>query len=109
VSDTGQRCAIGDWVEVRRVLLEPDGRSPSLPPETADKQFVMWVKGFALGEAAVGERVEIETMSGRVIEGALTDVAPGYTHTFGDPVPELAAVGRDLRARLAAYREGAGA
>jgi hypothetical protein len=31
-------------------------------------------------------------------------VNPGYFHTFGEPIPELAHVGRDLRARLAAYR-----
>jgi len=36
----------------------------------------------------------------------LTDVNPGYTHTFGRPAPELTHVGRDLRARLAVWRKG---
>ncbi len=109
---TGQtpRCEPGDWVEVRRVLLAPDERAAGLPPETASTPFVMWVKGFAQGAAAVGEEVTVETMSGRLVVGALAAVNPGYYHTFGDPVPELMRVGRDLRERVAAYRaRGAGA
>jgi hypothetical protein len=66
----------------------------------------MWVKGFALAEATVGESVAVETMTGRRVEGVLTDVNPGYTHTFGRPAPEIVRVGRDLRARVAAYRAG---
>jgi len=100
------RCKTGDWVEIERVLLEPGDRSSSLPPETADKPLVMWVKGFARGDAAIGDDVEVETMSGRVVSGKLSAVSPGYTHTFGSPIPELTAVGKDLRARLEAYREG---
>jgi hypothetical protein len=103
VSDA-PRARAGDWVEVERVLLEPADRSTNLPPETAEKPLVMWVKGFALGDAALGEEITIETMTGRRVSGALSAVNPGYYHTFGDPVPELAHVGKDLRARLAAYR-----
>ncbi len=63
---------------------------------------MMWVKGFALGEAAVGDELTVETMTGRTVTGALSAINPGYFHTFGDPIPELTHVGRDLRARLAA-------
>lgn len=98
-----ERCAAGDWVEVRRILLEPDERAPNLPPDTADKPLLMWVKGFAQAEGVVGEEVTIETMSGRLVSGRLSAVNPGYAHTFGRPIPELTHVGRDLRARLADY------
>lgn len=98
------RCEAGDWVEVERVLLEPGERAAGLPPETASKPLKMWVKGFAQGAAAVGEDVTVETMSGRLVSGRLSAVEPGYFHTFGRPIPELARVGRDLRAQVAQYR-----
>jgi hypothetical protein len=98
------RCEPGDWVEIRRVLLAPDERAAGLPPETAATPFVMWVKGFAQGAAAVGEEVAVEAMSGRLIVGDLAAVNPGYFHTFGAPIAELTHVGRDLRSRVAAYR-----
>jgi len=103
------RCQAGDWVEVRYVLLEPAERSTNLPPDTAAQPLVVWVKGFAHSDASEGETLEVETMTGRVATGVLTDVNPGYTHTFGRPAPELTHVGRDLRARVAEYRAGAGA
>jgi hypothetical protein len=97
------RCEAGDWVEVSYVLLEPADRSVNLPPE-----LVVWVKGFARSAASGGEELAVETMTGRVVTGVLTDVNPGYAHTFGRPTPELTHVGADLRARVAAYRAKAG-
>ena len=98
------RCSAGDWVEIERVLLEPDERAAGLPPETAGKPLMMWVKGFAQGAAAEGEALTVETMSGRLESGRLSAVNPGYFHTFGAPNAELTGVGRDLRSRVAAYR-----
>jgi hypothetical protein len=98
------RCAAGDWVEVRYTLLEPTDRSANLPADTAAQPLLVWVKGFALAAASEGEPLEVETVTGRRASGVLTDVNPGYTHTFGRPAPELTHVGRDLRARVAAYR-----
>jgi 2-amino-4-ketopentanoate thiolase alpha subunit len=102
------RCLTGQWVEVERVLLEPADRAANLPEETASKPLLVWVKGFALGEAAPGEECEVETMTGRVVRGRLSDLDPAYTHTFGSQPSEIAGVGRDLRARLVAYRTKAG-
>ena len=99
-----RRARIDDWVEVECKLLDPADRSTNLPPETADKPLMMWVKGFARNEAAVGEEMSVETITGRRVAGTLSAVNPGYFHTFGEPIPELAHVGRDLRVRLAAYR-----
>jgi hypothetical protein len=98
------RCEKGEWVEVERVLLEPADRSPNLPPETAEKPLLIWSKGFASASAAIGDELTVETMTGRMVTGRLSAINPGYTHTFGAPVPELSTVGRDLRARLAAWR-----
>lgn len=105
---TGERCTIGQWVEVERVLLEPADRAANLPEETASKPQLVWVKGFALGEAALGEECEVETMTERTVRGRLSDLDPTYTHTFGSQPPEIAGVGRELRARLAAWRAKAG-
>ncbi len=102
------RCTSGDWVEIERVLLEPADRAPGLPPETAEKPLLTWVKGFALCEAALGEEATIETMTGRRVTGVLSAINPGYHHTFGDPPPELVAVGRDLRARIDLWRNVGG-
>ncbi len=104
-----RRARVGDWVEVECTLLEPADRSANLPPETAEKPLVMWVKGFALGEAAVGEELTVETMTGRRVTGTLSAVNPGYFITYGEPIAELTHVGRDLRAQLAAWRAAEGA
>lgn len=101
-----ERCVAGQWVEVERVLLEPADRAESLPDDTSAQPLRVWVKGFARAEAALGEECEVETASGRVVRGTLSACAPAYTHSFGVQPPELAAVGRDLRARLTAYRAG---
>jgi len=99
-----ERCFEGDWVEVERVLLEPADRATNLPDDTAAQPLLVWVKGFARTAAAVGDQLEVETMTGRLVSGRLTEVNPGYFHTFGKPAPELTHVGRDLRERLAVYR-----
>ncbi len=104
-----RRCAAGDWVEVQQVLLEPEDRAVGLPPETASKPLVMWVKGFAQEAAVVGEALTVETMSGRIVSGQLFAINPGYFHTFGAPIAELTHVGRDLRNRIASYRADADA
>jgi hypothetical protein len=98
----------GDWVEVECKLLDPADRSKNLPPETAEKPLMMWVKGFAEGPGALGDEVTIETTTGRKVTGRLSTVNPGYFHTFGNPIPELQHIGVDLRARLAGYRAAEG-
>jgi 2-amino-4-ketopentanoate thiolase alpha subunit len=101
------RCRAGDWVEVRYVLLEPGDRAANLPADTAAQPLLVWVKGFARHGADEGDELTVETVTGRAVTGTLTDVNPGYTHSFGRPTPELTHVGRDLRARLAAHRASA--
>jgi len=102
------RAREGDWVEVECKLLDPADRSKNLPPETAEKPLMMWVKGFAQGEAGMGEDLTIETITGRRVRGALSAVNPGYFITYGNPIPELTHVGRDLRRQLAEWRRTEG-
>ncbi len=90
------------------MLLEPAERSSNLPEDTAAQPLRVWLKGFVRAEASIGDEVDIETMTGRVVRGTLTEVNPGYSHTFGRPAAELTAVGRDLRARVDAYRADEG-
>ena len=101
-----QQCKVDDWVEVERVLLEPAERAANLPPETAGKPLVSWVKGFAHSAAGLGDELTVQTMTGRQVTGTLSAINPGYFHTFGQPVPELVHIGRDLRVRLAEYHDG---
>lgn len=98
------RARAGDWVEVEVELLDPAERSGNLPPETAEKPLIMWVKGYSQAEAGLGDELTIETITGRRVSGRLSAVNPGYYITYGDPIAELTHVGRDLRARLTAYR-----
>ena len=97
-----RRGAAGDWVEVTLRVLEPEARAPGLPPETASTPLVACVKGFLEADAAIGERVAVRTLAGRRIEGELSRLAPAPGHSFGEPQPELLAVGPELRSRLGA-------
>ncbi len=99
-----KRCNPGDWVEIEYLLLAPADRSANLPEDTAAQPLRAWVKGFAQSVAAPGDGLVVTTMTGRSVTGTLTEINPGYTHTFGKPAPELAHVGFDLRERVAAYR-----
>jgi len=99
-----ERCTPGDWVEVEYLLLAPADRSTNLPEDTAAQPLRAWVKGFAQSAAATGDELVVTTMTGRSVTGTLTEVNPGYTHTFGKPAPELTHVGFELRERVAAYR-----
>jgi hypothetical protein len=98
------RCSTGDWVEVEYVLLEPAERAAGIPEDTAAQPLRAWVKGFARAAGMLGDEREVETMSGRIVRGHLSAISPGYTHSFGTPPPEIVGIGRELRARVAAYR-----
>jgi hypothetical protein len=90
----------GTWVQIHRIVLQEGQRAPQVPVETQQVPLEMWVKGFLAERATLGEKVEIVTPSGRRLRGILTDVNPGYTHSFGPPIPELLAIGREVRTIL---------
>ena len=90
----------GTWVEIRRIVLQPGERSPQVPEDTRQVPLEMRVKGFILEPASPGAEVEIVTPAGRRLRGILTEVNPAYTHSFGSPLPELSAIGDEVRSML---------
>lgn len=93
----------GDWVRIYNVILTPEQRAPQVPDDTKMVPLEMWDKGFLLNEKAeIGDEVEVETYIGRKIKGKLLEINPVYRHNYGEFVPELMYVGRQLRALLEA-------
>ncbi|HAS72840.1 MAG TPA: 2-amino-4-ketopentanoate thiolase, partial [Clostridiales bacterium UBA8960] len=60
----------------------------------------MWVKGFIDRDAAIGDAVEVTTITGRKEFGSLTEVEPTYRHSFGNFVPEILEIGIQLKGIL---------
>ena len=97
---TRESCKKGDIVEIHQVILPAGERAAGVPEDTSKVPLEAWIKGKALLEACVGEEVTIETPAGRLVKGTLTQLAPGYSHTYGPSVPELAPIAQELRAIL---------
>jgi len=95
----------GAWVEIQSIVLAPHQRAPHIPQDTKLLPLEMRVKGFLSADAALGDQVEIVTVTGRHLRGTLAAVNPAYTHGFGAPVAELLAVGGEVRALLRAAAE----
>jgi 2-amino-4-ketopentanoate thiolase alpha subunit len=87
----------GDWAEVQLVLLAPAERAPGLPDDTAEVPLTARVRGFLEEAAEPGQAAAVRTALGRRVEGTLLDVLPPERHSFGRPIPELLAVGVELR------------
>lgn len=87
----------GDWVRIHSIVLTSSERAPQVPSDTASVPLEMWVKGFATHEASIGEEIEIETITGRKMVGNLDEVDPAYNHSFGNNMPELLQIGKQVR------------
>ncbi|HPX92741.1 MAG TPA: 2-amino-4-oxopentanoate thiolase subunit OrtA [Bacillota bacterium] len=88
----------GDYAVIQEVVLPVGQRAPQVPEDTAKTPLIAFTKGWIQeDEARAGERVHVKTMSGRTVEGTLTsrDLAP--SHDYGDYVPELLVVHRQVR------------
>ncbi len=86
----------GTWVEIEQIVLTPEERAPTLPPETKAVPYVMRVSGFLAEEAELGQAATIRTLIGRELRGVVRVVNPGYTHSFGETVPELLTIGTEV-------------
>ncbi len=91
----------GEWVKVHNIVLTSKERTANIPEDTKATDLEMWVKGTLLSDAKMGDKVEVETITGRKVSGTLVEVAPSYSHSFGKHVPELLKIGQDLRKILA--------
>jgi hypothetical protein len=87
----------GNFVEIRKILLEPADRSERLPEDTKRVPLEARIRGILLSEASVGDEVEIETNIGRIVRGTLIDGDPQFKHGFGKPVRELIEISREIR------------
>ena len=97
---------IDDWVEISDVVLEAGQRAPQVPDDTQRVALQRRVRGFALEPGVPGAQIRIRTAAGRELRGTLLAVNPAYTHGYGAPVPELSAIGAELRAILDADEGG---
>ena len=96
------RVPAGAWVEISQVVLRAGERAPNVPQDTAETDFVARVRGFLSEPASLGETATVRTLVGREVAGRLTTVNPRNPADFGDPVPELLALGVAARKALEA-------
>ncbi|ABS61480.1 MULTISPECIES: 2-amino-4-oxopentanoate thiolase subunit OrtA [Fervidobacterium] len=88
----------GDWVQIEVTILSPEERAPQVPEDTKKVPLQMRVKGFLINEiASLDATVSIQTMTGRIVTGRLVAINPKYEHDFGEPIPELITIGKELR------------
>jgi len=87
----------GSYVQIYRIVLPPDERSPNLPVDTKKVPFELRVRGFLDNDSDIGDEVVITTPIGRKQRGNLELVNPAYEFGFGEPVPELIGLGPELR------------
>lgn len=90
----------GDWVQIYKVLLQPEQRSPHIPEDTKQVPLELRVKGFLTHDAKINDEVTITSLAGRTLSGKLVVIAPQYGHDFGSPIPELLSIGDELRMLL---------
>jgi hypothetical protein len=91
----------GEWVQIHEIVLTPEERTGKLPEDTRKVPLELWVKGFINHDAAMGEEVEITTITGRIVKGELVGVNVKYDYGFGEEfVPELLKIGLQIRGIL---------
>ncbi len=88
------------WVRIHKVILTPEERAPQVPDDTKKVPLEMWTKGFLLEDAKIGDEVTVETVTGRRETGKLIEVNPAYNHSFGNFIPELLQIDKQVRQLL---------
>lgn len=90
-----------DWVRIHRDVLTSDQRTGKLPDDTKQVPLEMWVKGHLMDESAeLGDQVTVTTIVGREEHGTLIEVNPCYQLNYGEFVPEILAIDKQLRGKL---------
>jgi hypothetical protein len=87
----------GAWVEIHAIILQPGERAPQVPDDTREQPLEMRARGFLNRPVALGQPAEITTVTGRRLRGTLVEAKPAYDHGFGPPIPELLAIGGEVR------------
>ncbi len=88
----------GDWVRIQSVLLKAKERTAKLPEDTQKCDLLQWTKGFLQEDAAeIGDEVTVLTAANRLVKGSLVEVNPYYTHSYGQFVPEVVQIEKQLK------------
>lgn len=88
----------GDWVRIHNIVLKAEERTAKIPEDTQKCDLEMWVKGYLIDSwAKIGDKVTVETATGRFQEGRLIEEGPYYTHSYGAFVPEIVEIDNQLR------------
>ena len=90
----------GQWARIHKIILQPSERAPQVPDDTKKVPLEMWDKGFLNADAKIGDEVTITTVTGREETGTLIEVNPRYDHDFGDCIPELLEIDKQVRGIL---------
>ncbi|MEA2016379.1 MAG: 2-amino-4-oxopentanoate thiolase subunit OrtA [Actinomycetota bacterium] len=91
----------GEWIQIHKIVLRAKERIANIPEETKKVAFESWLKGFLNSDANIGDKVEITTLTKRIVSGELVSVNPKYKYSFGDEyVPEILKIGIQVRGIL---------
>ncbi|MDF2880880.1 MAG: 2-amino-4-ketopentanoate thiolase [Clostridiaceae bacterium] len=85
------------WVEIEETVLYPEERAENIPVETKETPLKVWIRGNCLNDCNIGQVVQVKTNSGRILKGKVVCANPGYYHSFGDYVEEIAYIGSQAR------------
>ena len=85
------------WVRIHKIVLRPEERATNIPEETKKVPLEMWVKGYLLDNANMGDEVDIRTVTGRVERGRLIEVYPAYEHSYGQFIEELLEIDEQVK------------
>ena len=89
-----------EWVLIQWTTLTRDERAPQVPTDTKQVPLETWVKGYLQADAELGDDVTVKTVTGRLETGKLVELNPTYRHSFGEFVPEILAIDRQLQQAL---------
>lgn len=91
----------GEWVQIHQIVLPAEERTARIPEDTKTCPLELWTKGFLLQDCELGGSAKIQTLTGRLVSGELTEVNPGYSYGFGEEfIPEVLQIGIQLRELL---------
>lgn len=90
----------GTFVEIEKIVLKCEDRSPAIPEDTKETPLKMWVKGFVNSDCKIGDEVTVTTIIGRNIKGIVKSEEPSYDHGYGKYVGEIAYIGKQAKEML---------
>ena len=90
----------GTWVNIRSTILKAGERASNIPEDTAETPLVMWIKGYLLADCKIGEKAQVQTVTGRIESGILEEAEPSTDINFGIFVPEVMKIGVQARKEL---------